>query len=233
MGRVDSWFPTFWLIFLSEVSPGIGVPCASSSFSINLPLLWPLSFPPLFTEHPCLPLTGCLLSATRCSSVGAFLLSCWICSHFPPFPHLCPSHLLCPLSFPSPPPLFFSSLFPSFLYRKSKVINNEIIPWFEDTHDLLRLLSWNKCAKHDDEMMKFLHYVIFINQHYLTWFSLESCFTSRKGFSLLLHWYPFSWSALFPFPASFPLESSFWWSRMVDGRIQVRRPITEQIPQNY
>lgn len=142
--------------------------------------------------------------------VSALSHSLFLCGYFPagfahtfsPFPHLCPSHLLCSLSFPFPSPsfLFFSSLFLFFLYGKSKVINYEIIPWFEDTHDLLsRLLSWSGCTKQDDEMMKFLHYLIFIKQHDLTCFSFEILFYLRKEIFMHASWVSFLLVSSFPF----------------------------------
>lgn len=100
---------------------------------------------------------------------------------------------------PFPSSLFFP-LFPSFLYGKSKVINYEIVPWFEDTHDLLnRLLSWNGCTKHDNEMMKFLHYLIFINQHNLTCFSFKILFYFKKEIFTTASWVSFLLVSSYPF----------------------------------
>lgn len=76
---------------------------------------------------------------------------------------------------------------------------------FKDTNDLLsRLLSWNGCIKHDDEMMKFLYYLIFTNQRDLTFFSFKTfVFYYKKKLSFLPQEYPLSCSVPFPFLASF------------------------------
>lgn len=111
--------------------------------------------------------------------------------------------------FQSLTPLLYSFPFPFFLCGKSKVINCEIIPWFEDTHDLLsRLLSWNGCSKRDDEMKKGLCYLIFINQHDFTFFSCNILFHYKRRSPLLLRGHPLSCSIPFPVLASFSFGRS-------------------------
>lgn len=171
-----------------------------------------LRFDLLLSHH--FLLDKCLLSipASPSPGVSSLPLTCYSSVSFPAlllgFTHTF-SHslictfpiLLCSLSFPSHLVSIFSS-FPPFSEGKWKVINYKIKP-VEATHDLLsRWLSCNWCTKHDDERMKFLHYLIFINQCVATFLSFKILFYYKKRLSLLLPKYPPSCSVPFPFLAS-------------------------------
>lgn len=172
-----------------------------------------LRFDLLLSHH--FLLDKCLLSIPASPSPGVSSLSlmCYSSVSFPAlllgFTHTCSPSLictlpilLCSLSFPSHLVSIFSS-FPPFSEGKWKVINYKIIP-VEATHDLLsRWLSCNWYTKYDDKWMKFLHYLIFINQCDLTFLSFKILFYYKKRLSFLLPEYPPSCSVPFPFLASF------------------------------
>lgn len=156
----------FWLGWI----PDSVVPCAFSSFSISLPLLWLLYFLSVFSRQAFTETPAC---PPRVSPLCHWSAIPHVCSHalFPDlfmlsllFLILALHVFLCPLSFPVPPLIhLYSSFLASFLEGKWEVINHDIM-LFKNNHDLLsRLLGWNGHSKHNDERIKFLYYLIFPN----------------------------------------------------------------------
>lgn len=188
MGRLYSWFPTLCFIFLLEVSPGYW--CSVYLFFLFcLPSSALTSFYLINSS-----LNKCPTGIPTCPSQGASLQ--WHCSSslcaclFPRLASLALSLLsllfvllilLCCPALSSPP-----LLLPSFFKGKGQVINHEITPSIENTHDWLsRLLSRIGSTKDGDEMMKFSHPLLFINWHDLTFFYFKT--TKGERLSLLLH----------------------------------------------
>ena len=127
-------FPTFWLIFTSGVSPRHRCSMCLLLLSVDPPLLWPPSFPPIFNSSG-----GCLASTSIPHRVSPLCywsaLPLWVLPVLP-FPSFVPfisvASSLLPFS-----SLLFSILpsIPLSFAGKSKLMNYEIIPWLEDTHD--------------------------------------------------------------------------------------------------
>lgn len=234
MGRSILGVLYFALYFCLRWAPSTGAACFPLPFPSVflcfglLRFRWIFSLDKRFMGLPACPPQGSLirhwpavpLPVLFCS-LDRFYSHFLSCPLFLPFTFFVPSLL----PYPPSPSLYFPS---SLLFEGKWEVINCKITLLEDTHDLSsRSPSGNGCSKHDDEMMKFLHYLIFLNRHDLTFFTFNILLGYKKRESFIsASWVSSLQLLAFPFLSPFFFGEVILMMTVVEDRIHIRTPRT-------